>query len=195
MRNIKKRNVRFILLIAIIISLLTTPLIASAYTLQPYKLDKSKTLNFVPHSGFGSTSVSHFNEALWEWNSESGYTLMTRSASTTHNKTDYPNNDGNNYIYRVNAGSGYVAQCTTYYNSSTGIASSSDININMYYAWANSAQPGAYDVWSVFLHESGHTAGLGHSSISSAVMYKSISTNTTKRYLTTDDKLGINSLY
>lgn len=114
----------------------------------------SSSLLFVPHGEFGDTTIAHFNEALWQWNEAAGQSLMTRHPVVRHLYTSYPCNDGNNYIYRTNAGAGYVAQ-TTYYPDGD-VITSADININMYYSWANSAQPGCYDVWTVFMHEAGH---------------------------------------
>lgn len=197
MKNIKKKNVRFVLLMAIVISLLTMPLIASAHIWAPYKLDKSKTLTFVPQNTFGATSISHFNEALSQWNSATGYTLMTRSTST-HSETAYPKADGKSYIYRINAGAKYAAECQPYLDSTGKIVVSADINFNTYYAWANSAQPGCMDVWTVFLHESGHPAGLSNledTSHLSSVMYIPAAYNATKRYLSGDDTLAIKARY
>lgn len=54
---------------------------------------------------------------------------------------------------------------------------------------------GFYDYRSVATHELGHGAGIYHSSISSAVMYKSINSGTLKRTLTTDDKTAIKARY
>ena len=121
---------------------------------------------------------------------------MTRSPSTVHNLTNYASGDGQNSIYRINIGNqDYIAENTVWYGD---YVIESDINFNMYYSFANSAQPNAFDVWSIFLHETGHTAGLDDlysSSYSTSVMYKWSNTNTTKRYLVQDDIDGINEIY
>ena len=62
----------------------------------------------------------------------------------------------------------------------------------MYYNWANSAQPNAFDLWTVFLHEAGHVYGLSDIDPDNAandvyknrVMYGKVAKNTTKRYIT-----------
>lgn len=61
--------------------------------------------------------------------------------------------------------------------------------------WAIGAKPGAHDVESVALHEIGHLIGLEHSNVPGAVMFPTISTNTTRRTLQSDDKDGALSLY
>lgn len=61
--------------------------------------------------------------------------------------------------------------------------------------WVVGASPTAHDVESVALHEIGHIIGLEHSNVPGAVMFPTISTNTIRRTLTTDDKDGALSLY
>ena len=70
-----------------------------------------------------------------------------------------------------------------------------DMAINTRYAWSTGcrAQPGAFDLQSVYLHENGHVAGLGHSTDLSAVMYPSY--QTARCELAQDDKNGIAALY
>ena len=131
---------------------------AYAYWLNGYHI--SSPLYFVPHSGYGETSKQHFNDAMYIWNYWSGHDLMHR-LTTTHSSTNFPSNDGNNYIYRVNVGLGYIG--LTHYYPTGSIMTSADINLNMFYPWANSQQPGCYDVWTVFLHEAGHAAGASYS--------------------------------
>lgn len=164
---------------------------AEAYTLTGKHI--ANRLSFVPHSSFGSTSISHMNEACYQWNSQAGKEILKREPTQRHNSTSYPSNDGKNYIYKVNAGSQYLAQCTWYFTGS--VNTSADININSYYAWANSAQAGHYDLWTVFLHETGHAAGLDHSSVSGAVMWPTTASNFTNRYPQADDRAGINAIY
>lgn len=169
--------------------------VANAYTLTGEKIDEDSVLLFIPYSGFGDTTIDHFNSALWGWNQSIGMTIMRRDPVVRHSQFDYPSSDNKSYIYKVNMGDSYLAQCTWYYNPSTNITSSADIVINSYYSWANEPHLTQYDVWSVFMHEAGHAAGLDHSSVNNAVMYQSIGVNTARRELQMDDHTGIRSIY
>ena len=114
-----------------------------------------------------------------------------------HSATNYPTKDGINRIFRKNIYSTeYVGQATWY--TVNGITTEADINLNMYYNWANSAQPNAYDVWTVFLHEAGHLYGLCDvydSVYSNRVMYGIASTNSTKRSLTSAEVHVLQNIY
>lgn len=175
--------------VVLILTILTTSL--EAYSFNGSRI--SNKLTFVPHSSFGQTSVSHMNEAVYQWNYHSGKTLMSREPTLRHNDTAYPRKDGISRVYKVNAIIDYVAQCTYY--SRNGVMTEADININAYYSWANSAQQDCFDLWTVFLHETGHAAGLSHSVARSSVMWSKVSTNMTKRGLQEDDRNGIRGLY
>lgn len=61
--------------------------------------------------------------------------------------------------------------------------------------WTDGANPGAFDIESVALHEIGHLLGLGHSSVEGAIMHPSISAGVTKLRLHGDDIQGIRALY
>ena len=80
----------------------------------------------------------------------------------------------------------------TWYGTSIDEA---DMAINNRYAWSTTCAQvaGAYDLQTVFLHENGHVAGLGHSSDRNAVMYPSY--QTARCTLGTDDRNGIASRY
>ncbi len=63
------------------------------------------------------------------------------------------------------------------------------------HAWSIGAEPNAFDVETVALHEIGHILGLAHTNVAGAVMFASVSSNITIRNLTQDDISGIQSLY
>lgn len=71
----------------------------------------------------------------------------------------------------------------------------SDINFNMCHKFANVAVSDHYDVFSVFLHESGHTVGLEHSQYGIAVMWYEAPLGYTKRGLTFDERNGLARIY
>lgn len=192
--RIKARPIFTIICVLIVIPMLSVS--ALAYETNGNKI--YDPITFIPNSQFGTTPRSHMRAAVGKWNSAAGSAKMSVS-TTTHTKTSgYPRRDDNCYVYRINTGtSDYVAQCTSYRNL-FGYLYEADININVYYAFANSAQVGCYDLYSIFLHETGHAMGLSDlygSSDSAKVMYGYVNTNTTKRNLTADDKAGIASIY
>ena len=78
---------------------------------------------------------------------------------------------------------------------STSNIDEADMAINTRYAWSTGcvARPNTFDLESVYLHENGHVAGLGHSSDVRAVMYPSY--QTARCLLAQDDKNGIAALY
>ncbi len=63
------------------------------------------------------------------------------------------------------------------------------------HTWSVGAVVAAFDVETVALHEIGHILGLGHSAVSGAVMFPTVSANLTMRSLTADDLAGIEVLY
>ena len=181
--RIKARPIFTIICVLIVIPMLSVS--ALAYETNGNKI--YDPITFIPNSQFGTTSRSHMRAAVGKWNSAAGSAKMSVS-TTTHTKTSgYPRRDDNCYVYRINTGtSDYIAQCTSYRN------------LFGYLYEANSAQVGCYDLYSIFLHETGHAMGLSDlygSSDSAKVMYGYVNTNTTKRNLTADDKAGIASIY
>jgi hypothetical protein len=67
-----------------------------------------------------------------------------------------------------------------------------DMALNTSFDWYTDGTQ-YYDVETVFLHENGHAAGLGHSNDITAIMYPSY--QTLNRDLQSDDKAGISYLY
>jgi hypothetical protein len=80
----------------------------------------------------------------------------------------------------------------TWYGTSIDEA---DMALNTRFAWSTGCTPvtGAFDAQTVYLHENGHVAGLGHSSDPNAVMYPSY--QTARCSLAQDDKNGLAALY
>jgi hypothetical protein len=70
-----------------------------------------------------------------------------------------------------------------------------DMSINTHFPWSTGCTQvaGRYDLQTVYLHENGHVAGLGHSSDTNAVMYPSY--QTARCALGQDDINGLNSIY
>ena len=197
MRKTVKRLICLCLAIGMMFSVVGLP--ASAYsTWAGYHVGSGKTLTFTPDKNFTPLSMQHMRESMTKWNTAAGRTLIDMSTSTFTCPAgyDYEEKDGNNYISRVGAGDAYIGHThPTDYVLWTGEWKEVDININIDQPFANSAQKGKYDLYSIFLHEAGHACGVGHSLLSTAVMYKNSDMGVEKRILTTDDKNGVNEVY
>lgn len=170
---------------------------ANAYVLSEYNVWLGDTIRYIPHEDFGSLSVSHMNEALYEWNEAMDAGYLGRYPSYTHDDSDYPNRDNQCKVYRLNRGqNGVLGANYVWHNTSTKMVLESDIYTNMSYTWANSAQPGKYDYWTFFMHEAGHSVGIGDNrDVPDAVMYYKIDPNTEKRTLRVDDRNAIKAIY
>ncbi len=88
--------------------------------------------------------------------------------------------DGNNF--------GPSTLAHAYYNNN------GDIHFNETYTWCLQSATGGTDLYSVALHELGHSLGLNHSSLSTAVMYASYN-GVPVTDLSQDDIDGIRSIY
>jgi hypothetical protein len=98
-------------------------------------------------------------------------------------------------------GSCLAATLTGYYVSQAGDDRiyDADVYTNTAIQMYSSRESGCsaeYDIDGIMTHEVGHVIGLGHSSVSGATMYPSVSAcNTGPRSLATDDINGKNDLY
>jgi predicted Zn-dependent protease len=103
------------------------------------------------------------------------------------------NNNG-----RVCTGSCLAATLTGYYSGST--IYDADVYTNTKYKYTSSRETDGcsaeYDIDGIMVHEVGHVIGLGHSSVTGATMYPSVSScNYNNRTLEADDIAGKNDLY
>jgi hypothetical protein len=78
---------------------------------------------------------------------------------------------------------------------STSGTPEADMAINTRYSWVTGCvnRAGSFDLETVYLHENGHVAGLGHSTNTNAVMYPSY--QAARCQLAADDQAGIAALY
>lgn len=132
-----------------------------------------------------------------DWSSVSGSTYRITSGGTTDRCPSLVKGcrggqryDGNNDVGWARLSGGTLG--VTWYSTSVDEA---DMAVNTRYTWSTGCRQvaGAYDLETVFLHENGHVAGLGHSSDPSAVMYPSY--QTARCSLSADDKAGLAALY
>lgn len=147
-------------------------------------------------------SMSHMNEALWNWNKERGRTIISRNPTVRHTATDYLNrnashDDGRSYVYRESDPAGYVAvnrKVCKYTVDGYYAITESDINNDA--KFANGAVSNCTDFWYVFMHEAGYTIGLGDiydSYYSDSIMFAtgaSKKNSTNHRWLRQDDING-----
>ena len=132
-----------------------------------------------------------------DWSSVSGSTYRISSGGTT---TRCPSlvrecpgaqrNDRFNDVGWAQLSNGILG--VTWSTSGTPEA---DMAINTRYTWNTGCRvvSNSFDLESVYLHENGHVAGLGHSTDPNAVMYPSY--QTARCTLASDDKAGIAALY
>ena len=103
------------------------------------------------------------------------------------------NNNGH-----ICSGSCLAATLTGYYNGNT--IYDADVYTNTKYKYYSSRESDGcsaeYDIDGIMVHEVGHVIGLGHSTVSGATMYPSVSAcNAGNRTLEADDIAGKNDLY
>ena len=133
--------------------------------------------------------MAQWNEYLPEWR-------RVCYNSDVHYMTYRPTSrDGSNFIYKLPDSDPTNLATNYYWWNGSGYLLESDININYNQPWDNGAVVGAYDVRSVFLHEIGHTVGLGHSLVQEAVMFRTFPTNWVRTTFSYDDLNGLAARY
>jgi Matrixin len=152
------------------------------------------------YNGAGSPqpgAQTALNNTYGPWSSVSGSTFRIQSGGTTTRcpslVRECPGAQRNDRFNDV--GWARLSNGTLGVTWSTSGTDEADMAINTRYRWTLGcrAVSGSFDLQSVFLHENGHVAGLGHSTDVNAVMYPSY--QTARCALGTDDRAGIAALY
>ena len=140
--------------------------------------------------------------AIQEWSAVAPSTFAFVYAGTTTAGTgaceDHP--DGVNtvaYVPAMSRPSVLGLTCTYYTADDPSVILEFDMQLNWTFDWGAGPTIGAnqYDLSSTVLHEFGHAAGLGHTSLNTAVMYFALAKHTMKRTLTDDDISGLGAQY
>jgi matrixin len=144
----------------------------------------------------GSGGVNATVNAIRAWGIISSSTTSSPAVRGTAPATIMLNTNGG-----ICTGSCLAATLTGYYTTQPGDDRiyDADIYTNTAFQYFSSGEPacsGEYDIDGIMTHEVGHVIGLGHSSVSGATMFPSVSAcNTANRSLEADDRAGRDDLY
>jgi hypothetical protein len=172
---------------------------SAAYTFTGLRWDTARVVQSYNPAGQPTTAAATaLSNTYNDWSSVPGSTFQISSGGTT---TRCPSlvqgcrgpqlNDGFNDVGWMRLSGSTLG--VTWFTTSVDEA---DMAINTRFAWstANCTQvAGAFDLETVYLHENGHVAGLGHSGDPNAVMYPSY--QTARCTLGQDDMNGLAALY
>ncbi len=141
----------------------------------------------------GDGGVTAVVGAIRAWNTVGSGTTSQQAVRGTAPATIMLNTNG-----RICTGSCLAATLTGYYSGST--IYDADIYTNTKYKYTSSRETDGcsseYDMDGIMVHEVGHVIGIGHSSVSGATMYPSVSScNYNNRTLEADDLAAQNDLY
>lgn len=194
----KKQTILALAIATIIVAASADP--AMAYVLlSPRRTWASTPVNVPVYStgnntiADGSGGVNATVNAIKTWgmvNSSSTNQAAVRGQAPA---TIMLNNNG-----RICNGSCLAATLTGYYSGST--INDADVYTNTKYKFYSSGEAdgcsGEFDIEGIMVHEVGHVIGIGHSNVSGATMYPTVSScNTANRSLEADDIAAKNDLY
>jgi predicted Zn-dependent protease len=144
----------------------------------------------------GSGGVNATVSAIRAWGIISSSTTSSAAVRGSAPATIMLNTNGG-----ICSSSCLAATLTGYYVSQTGDDRiyDADVYTNQAYQYYSSIETGCsseFDIDSIMVHEVGHVIGIGHSNVSGATMYPSISAcNTAPRSLAADDIAARDDLY
>lgn len=141
----------------------------------------------------GSGGVAATVSAIKAWGIVNSATTTKQAVRGSAPATIMLNTNG-----KICTGSCLAATLIGFYSGST--INDADVYTNTRYAFTSSKETDGcsneFDIDGVMVHEVGHVIGLGHSSVSGATMYPSVSScNYNNRTLENDDVAGKNDLY
>lgn len=125
-------------------------------------------------------------------NASFGFSYAGRSSQTTIT------NDAVNLVIFRDASNGSTIATTYYWYNNSGLLDADIVfwDAGFDFFSGSSGCAGGFYIEDVAAHEFGHALGLGHTTVSGATMYPSISTcSTGPRSLHADDILGVEALY
>jgi hypothetical protein len=144
----------------------------------------------------GSGGVNATVSAIRVWGMVSSSTTTSAAVRGSAPATIMLNTNGG-----VCTGSCLAATLTGYYTSLSGDDRINDADVYTnttvaLYSSLESGCSGEYDINGIMAHEVGHVIGIGHSNVSGATMYPSVSAcNTGNRTLASDDFAARDDLY
>ena len=164
---------------------------------------------FDPHGGALTTSFSAlttsdetaiFAAALAVWDTASGFISLGMVADGGSGFGAPESAGGHLGDIRIGAVSGFGGGVLAHsYQPGTqalfglGGTIAGDIHINSAFTWTDDPAGSGFDLFTVMLHELGHSLGLGHSAVSGSVMEPFYSGR--RRTLHADDIAGIQAIY
>ncbi|HEX7830727.1 MAG TPA: matrixin family metalloprotease [Thermoanaerobaculia bacterium] len=193
-----KKNLFALAIVLTVVVLSAEPVMA--YTLlSPRRTWASTPISVRVYTAGNSTindsdgGVTAVAGAINAWGVVNSGTTSSPAVRGTAPATITLNNNG-----RVCTGSCLAATLTGYYSGST--IYDADVYTNTKYKYTSSRETDGcsaeYDIDGIMVHEVGHVIGLGHSTVTGATMYPSVSScNYNNRTLEADDIAGKNDLY
>ena len=173
------------------------------WTNDPNVIVDNRGLSSVTDGDGGRTRTRNAIVSTNAWNGAGSGTVVTASVGSV---SGWRLGDGIPMLnftdpQRVCTGSCLAATFTGYYrqrSNGTYEIYDADIVTNTAYAWASAGESCSSEMYveAVMVHEVGHLLGLGHTSVSGATMYPSVSyCNMGPATTEADDENGINALY